>query len=662
MEIDQHAFSLVKNKKGADVFFFLFEKRKGGDGSPILLAFTSKIDEKKAKEALEKDKNNIEPDTSKQKARGKMRWVSKTLTVTPLKPAPGTIKLTDMFTRAAKKASPKPEEIIVNPEEDGEKQPEQGPGQLGVSPIELEQKVREFLKSVDEQLPGKAQGDRVPFVQNAKIELAKLGDPASDVIKKGQERLDKILDLLQKQKGQGTGAQLSDAKAREEATEFKNWLEAQLQTVLQKVKVTPDKATREILNIKKKMDDGEKKFKDKPELKKYLTEPDFLLQDKIGKLRIAIQERLKLLRRKLLTDPEVAKEMKERAGKLTQAITSETRTAPPPGPSFNPDVKQTDRNGITVSARVGVPGDVVPPPPKGEELRLPNLTKEEREAESNFIKAFDAKGPPPGHEKLSDDFIKLLQKNAKPNEPLTFGTDDVKVLDGNWSSPDLDKPENREERSKNRATLNCALHQVANAVAKNAFVKFLSGLPKGSEVMVTCGGCGAGKGYAIKNNPKVKQIKSRCKAVWDSAGDQNGTESPWIQKLIEQHELKVHYVYVHSDPVTRWADPGLGVVSRAKDPGDGRMVDAKVFADSYALGAKNHQAFVEQKRGKVPNTEFIFIDTTVDPAQEVPDIPPAGLELDPDQLTSFAVCALMEDDQIPDHVKRGGSVGSRIWK
>src|SRR5262249_17451605 len=140
------------------------------------------------------------------------------------------------------------------------------------------------------------------------------------------------------------------------------------------------------------------------------------------------------------------------------------------------------------------------------------------------------------------------------------------------------------KRAKNRATLNLALHQTANAIAKRAFVQHLNTLKEGDEILVTVGGCGAGKGYALGNVPEALAMKDRSKAVWDSAGDQNATENPWIQSEAEARGLKVNYIYVHADPYSQWAHPERGVVKRAADPKDGRMVDAYVFADSYAIG------------------------------------------------------------------------------
>jgi hypothetical protein len=221
-----------------------------------------------------------------------------------------------------------------------------------------------------------------------------------------------------------------------------------------------------------------------------------------------------------------------------------------------------------------------------------------------------------------------------------------------WSDPDPEK------RAESRATLNCALHQTANAIAKRSFLQHLDTLSKGDEVMVTVGGCGAGKGFALKHDATALEAKGRAKAVWDSAGDQNATENPWILKEAEDRGLKVTFVYVHADPKTQWADPNRGVVKRASDPKDGRMVDAKVFADSYAIGARNHHAFHQANKDN-PSARFIFLDNTGKPKQ-IDGVPQSARELDADELAKFAADAVAKAD-VPPRVKKGGTIGDRIW-
>jgi hypothetical protein len=311
---------------------------------------------------------------------------------------------------------------------------------------------------------------------------------------------------------------------------------------------------------------------------------------------------------------------------------------------YNPNVeKDSNGDGVTDAARVGVPADAVPPPPPIG--RLPNLSPRERRAESAFIRHYES--DPDG---VAKGFRQLVLDTTKPGEVPTFGTDDAKVLVKQWNDPV------QARRAYNRATLNTPLHQTANAIAKRAFVQHLDTLKKGDEIMVTVGGCGAGKGFALKNVPEALAVKQRSKAVWDSAGDQNATENPWVLREAQKRGLKVTYVYVHADPFKSWADPGRGVIKRAGDPRDGRMVDSKVFADSYALGAKNHQRFYRQNKDKA---DFLFLENIGDP-KRIPGIPKDALSLNRKSLARFATRAVRQSDA-PDHVKAGGTAGTRIW-
>ena len=315
-----------------------------------------------------------------------------------------------------------------------------------------------------------------------------------------------------------------------------------------------------------------------------------------------------------------------------------------PAPCPNVDVtSDKNKDGVTDAARVGVPAMEVPPPPNVG--RVPNLTPHERSVEDAFMKHFED-----DPDKVSAQFLELVKGMG---EPPTFGTDDAKCLTDAWSHPDPDT------RAKNRATLNVALHQTANAIAKRAFVQHLDTLSKGDEILVTVGGCGAGKGFALKNNPDALAMKSKAAAVWDSAGDQNATENPWILKEAEERGLKVNFVFVHADPKVQWADPDRGVVKRAADPKDGRMVDAMVFADSYAIGAKNHHAFHQANKDN-PSASFVFLDNTGKPKQ-IPGVPKEALELDSASLAEFAQSKVKESSA-PERVKSGALVGTRIWK
>lgn len=337
-------------------------------------------------------------------------------------------------------------------------------------------------------------------------------------------------------------------------------------------------------------------------------------------------------------------------GAKAGGVGKEPKTPPPPGPAFKPHVEADhNRDGVTDAARVGVPAMAVPPPPKIG--RLPNLTERERRVEAAFIDAYEAEP-----DKVAATFRSIAHQSKKPGEPVTFGTDDAKVLSSAWVNPDPSV------QSKNRAELNLALHQTANAITKRAFLQELDSLQPGDRIMVTVGGCGAGKGFALKNVPQALEVKKQAKVVWDSAGDQNATENPWIQAEAERRGLKVDYVFVHADPKVSWAHPEAGVVKRAADPKDGRMVDAKVFADSYALGAKNHQAFMEQHKDN-PSARFVILENKIGSKPRLLDaIPEEALRHDRAELARFAEGAILKGEvEAPPHVKRGALIGRRVW-
>jgi hypothetical protein len=338
--------------------------------------------------------------------------------------------------------------------------------------------------------------------------------------------------------------------------------------------------------------------------------------------------------------------------------TPKPQAAPQPSQSVfqgqhNPQVESDpNHDGVTDRARVGVPAFDVPPPPK-RVTRIPGLTGVAKRAESHFADAFE-KDP----DSLTDSAVIMFTAHAEPGKPVVFETDACKNLSPYWKSADLD--ENMDMRAKNRATLNLSLHQTANAICKRAFVKHLDTLEEGSEILVTVGGCGAGKGYALKQVPQALEMKSRAAVVWDSAGDQNATENPWILQEARKRGLKVNYVFVHADPNTQWANPERGVVKRAQDPNDGRMVDAMVFADSYAIGAKNHHAFAEKHKNDA-DVRCVYLMNGAQP-KLLDTMPPEAMKVDRRALAKFAVDYVNGNPDVPEHIRKGATDGVRIWQ
>lgn len=334
-------------------------------------------------------------------------------------------------------------------------------------------------------------------------------------------------------------------------------------------------------------------------------------------------------------------------GPTAKDFQAEPSSPPPPGKAYMPNVEHDhNRDGITDMARVGVPAMSVPPPPKIG--RLPNLTPHERRAEQDFASKYEA--DPEG---VAAKFLQMTKAvAAEKGGPPEFGTDDAKRLSKDWLNPRL----TQEQQAYNRATLNLALHQTGNAIAKRAFMQHLDTLKEGDEVMVTVGGCGSGKGFSLGNVPEVLKLKNDSKAVWDSAGDQNATENPWIQQEADKRGLRVTYAYVHADPEVQWAHPERGVVKRAEDPKDGRMVDHQVFADSYVLGARNHQAFYDRYKDH-PSANFVFLHN----GQKIDGIPEEAHGHDRNKLATFAARTVINGNAHP-RIKRGALQGFRVWQ
>jgi len=295
-----------------------------------------------------------------------------------------------------------------------------------------------------------------------------------------------------------------------------------------------------------------------------------------------------------------------------------------------------------------VPAHLVPPPPK-HLPRLPNLTEEERRVENDFATRYEAD---------PDGMVKAYnEKRLASKAPLTFETDAGKDLDPNWNPPkEANIP--KEQVMANRARYNNALHQTANAVVKRAFLQHLDTLQGDKKhILVTVGGCGSGKGYSLGKNDTLVELQKAVGAVWDSAGDQCATENPWIQEECDKRGIKCTYFYVRADPFKQWADPEKGVVSRAKL--QGRMVDGKVFTDSYVLGAKNHHAFWQKNKDKA---DFYFCDNSGEKPQQISEFPKEDLSLDHNKLYTHALQVIKGRSDINDDIKNGATQGLRIWR
>jgi len=300
-------------------------------------------------------------------------------------------------------------------------------------------------------------------------------------------------------------------------------------------------------------------------------------------------------------------------------------------------------------ARVGLCGSCVSPPQPIP--RLPNLTVEERSAEHRFATAFETHP-----EELVDFYLKKLKSGEIGDAPNVFSTDDAKLL-----SPDYNPAGKSDEEIRDaRSTLNLAVHQTANAVAKRAFMKHLDtlqSLPEGhphKTVLITSGGVASGKGYALGNVDEASSIAKTVGAVWDAAGEQNATENEWVHSELTKRGLNGVFVYVDSDPTDTWENPQRGVIERAGKKG--RMVDARLFADSYAEGAKNFKAFHDKYKDK---TQFLILQNRGKP-HLVNEMPQEAF-VNGDALYKRASKVIDEKTDIRPAVRRGASIGRRVW-
>jgi hypothetical protein len=306
-----------------------------------------------------------------------------------------------------------------------------------------------------------------------------------------------------------------------------------------------------------------------------------------------------------------------------------------------------DGDGVADAARVGMPGKIVAPPPTIP--RLPNLTADERAVEGKFAGAFEAD---------PDGMAAAFYDTAKKNN-FIFETDAAKSMMPEWTRPDLPADEKGKpihpERAQARALYNTALHQTANAVVKRAFIQRLDEIAKMPEgerkILVTSGGVAGGKGSALGARPELAQSVA---ATWDAAGEQNGTENPWLMEECEKRGIKPVFLFVSADPGATWP----GAVERAKSIG--RMVDARVFADSYAYGAKNFSAFHDKNKDKAT---FVFAKAKKgDPVQFLDQMPPEALSVDADALYGQAMQYIQSKAaELAPHIVSGAMAGSRIW-
>jgi hypothetical protein len=371
---------------------------------------------------------------------------------------------------------------------------------------------------------------------------------------------------------------------------------------------------------------------------------------------------------------------------------TQEKPADKPGVTRDPKA-DVDHDGIQDAARVGVPGKDVP----SVIPRLDNLTPAERDAEAKFAAQYEKDG---GKE-LAEKYLAMVANH--PKDKMTFATDDAKALSEDYNpagmqekvdalraqildptdpkkqkllTPDKMTPAQlrvweefvplQEQLFTHRGENNAAVHQTANAVAKKAFLMRLDQIRDDptakKQILVTAGGVGAGKSFSIDNNDDAKALKAESSVIWDSAGEQNSTELPWVLDEAKKRGLTIAIIYVHKRPEQSWENMKFGVTPRARDQ-SGRMVDARLHADSYAEGARNFDAFQKQWAGK-DGVKFVVLDATDEnnPAKKVDKLPDDALTLDADKVHMRNIAFLEAQKSMPDRITGpGGDLGQRVW-
>ncbi len=176
-------------------------------------------------------------------------------------------------------------------------------------------------------------------------------------------------------------------------------------------------------------------------------------------------------------------------------------------------------------------------------------------------------------------------------------------------------------------------------------------------ILFTAGGVAAGKGFALSSIDSTKKLARKVGAVWDSAGEQNGTELHWALHLAQRYGARPIFIYVDGDPMQSFDR----VISRAAK--SGRMVDASLFADSYTIGAQNFSRFHAYHALK-GDADFIFVGGRKNP-KVLDGFPQGALRMTRDEIYRAAqvkLSAAIKAGTVTPAMIRGGLVGARIWK
>ena len=180
-------------------------------------------------------------------------------------------------------------------------------------------------------------------------------------------------------------------------------------------------------------------------------------------------------------------------------------------------------------------------------------------------------------------------------------------------------------------------------------------------MLVTNGGCGAGKGYALKQGLSA-DFKDQFGAIWDAAGEAAGLDNGWIMAEAAKRGIKVTLVYVNADPLQAFQ---RALTKRFDE--EGRLVNTRSFAESYVDGGENMRALIKGYDQLPGNVDLVVVDNTgakptaktftrenIGEAQKnVEEVIQAGWE---DVRTLHKDLQALVPPEFPEHGRRGLSV------
>ena len=153
--------------------------------------------------------------------------------------------------------------------------------------------------------------------------------------------------------------------------------------------------------------------------------------------------------------------------------------------------------------------------------------------------------------------------------------------------------------------LSMAVHEPASAFIKALYARKLQELPKGSDVLFTAGGTGAGKTTALAKSGVVQNVG----IVYDGNLSTMGSTLDKIDMaLAAGHHVKIALVL--RDPVQAFRHGVLKrLQSQAEKHGTGRVVPAIEHVRTH-LGAIDVVKQIAQKYANNPNVEFVTVNNT----------------------------------------------------